>query len=156
LYTINRIFTLWQLYAYMDFQLLTRSLRLFMTWFITDTTVNVASIAAMLLIAERFDGIGAWSKPQLLFMLGYATLVNGVDGQGFALKDAYPLALSHEVLHNQAQDPLYDPAQRIDHIFLGGPSPWHVSRWRVDLFQYGAKQRYPSDHFAISAALSLE
>ena len=62
----------------MDFQLLTRSLRLFMTWFITDTTVNVASIAAMLLIAERFDGIGAWSKPQLLFMLGYATLVNGV------------------------------------------------------------------------------
>ena len=78
MYTIHRIFTLWQLYAYMDFQLLTRSLRLFMTWFITDTTVNVASILAMLLIAERFDGIGAWSKPQLLFMLGYATLVNGV------------------------------------------------------------------------------
>ena len=93
------------------------------------------------------------SKPDTT---AYATLVNGVDGQGFALKDAYPLALSHEVLHNQAQDPLYDPAQRIDHIFLGGPSPWHVSRWRVDLFQYGARQRYPSDHFAISAALSLE
>jgi len=78
MHTIRRLLALWRLYAYMDFQLLTRSLRLFMTWFITDTTVNIASIAAMLLMAERFDGIGVWSKPQLLFMLSYATLVNGL------------------------------------------------------------------------------
>lgn len=76
--TVIRLLRLWRLYAYMDFQLLTRSLTLFMTWYITDAIINFSSIAAILLIAARFDGIGAWSSTQLIFMLGYATLVNGV------------------------------------------------------------------------------
>ncbi len=76
--TLTRLFQLWRLYAYLDFQLLTRSLTIFVTWYLTDATVKFASIAAMLLIAERFGGIGAWTKPQLIFMLGYATIVNGL------------------------------------------------------------------------------
>ena len=87
------------------------------------------------------------SKPDTT---AYAALVNG------GLAEAYPLALTHEVVHNQPQEPAYDAAQRIDHVFLAGPSPWHVSRWRVDLYRYGPQQRYPSDHFAISAQLSLD
>lgn len=78
MHTLKRLLALWRLYAYMDFQLLTRSLRLFLTWTVADAVVKLASIAAMLLIAERFQGMGPWSKPQLYFMLGYATVVNGV------------------------------------------------------------------------------
>lgn len=85
----------------------------------------------------------------------YATLVGGVDGQGFKLQDAWSLAAQRELLHNQSSTPAYAPEERIDHVFLGGPSPWKVERWRVDLYRYGAQQRYPSDHFAISALLSL-
>ena len=44
----------------------------------SETFVNVAAVTAMLLLAQRFDGIGFWSKPQILFMFGYATLVRGV------------------------------------------------------------------------------
>jgi endonuclease/exonuclease/phosphatase family metal-dependent hydrolase len=84
----------------------------------------------------------------------YATLTHGVNGAGFAFADAYSLAAVHEVLHNQASEPAYDPTQRIDHVFLGGT--WTVSRWRVDLFQYGPQHRYPSDHFAISAWLEIK
>src|SRR5207244_55795 len=83
----------------------------------------------------------------------YATLVHGVGGAGFAFSDAYDLAALHEVLHNQAQPPAYDPAKRIDHVFLGGP--WRVDRWSADLYVYGAQQRYPSDHHAISVHISL-
>src|SRR5205814_6110009 len=32
---------------------------------------------------QRFDGIGAWSKPQVLFLLGYALLVRGIIGTLF-------------------------------------------------------------------------
>jgi len=85
----------------------------------------------------------------------YGTLVRGVDGAGFALKDAHDLAATAEVVHNQPQPPEYDASKRIDHVFLAGPSAWNVSRWRVDLYRYGAQARYPSDHFAISADLSF-
>ena len=30
------------------------------------------------MLAERFNGIGAWSKPQMIFMLGYAITAMGV------------------------------------------------------------------------------
>jgi len=78
----------------------------------------------------------------------YAALAAG-------LTDAYEAAEKRDVLHDEAQAPAYDAAQRIDHIFLSGPRPIRVTRWSVDLFRYGAQRRYPSDHFAISARISL-
>lgn len=69
---------MWRLYARMDFLMLTRSMRLFLTWYLSDTLLNVAAVAAAFLLAERFDGIGPWSKYQVLFLLGYSTLVRGV------------------------------------------------------------------------------
>jgi endonuclease/exonuclease/phosphatase family metal-dependent hydrolase len=86
----------------------------------------------------------------------YATLTKGVDGAGFAFTDGYAIAGEHVVLHNQATAPSYDPAQRIDHVFLAGPAKWSVPRWFVDLYKYGANNRYPSDHFAVSAELVLQ
>ena len=87
------------------------------------------------------------SKPDTT---AYAALTTG------AFSDAYPLAAAREILHNQSMEPAYDADQRIDHVFLSGPAKWQVSRWRVDLYRYGTQQRYPSDHFAISAWLSLD
>ena len=34
-------------------------------------------MTATFLLAERFDGIGPWTEPQVLFLLGYALLVRG-------------------------------------------------------------------------------
>ncbi|MCC6523038.1 MAG: endonuclease/exonuclease/phosphatase family protein [Polyangiaceae bacterium] len=80
----------------------------------------------------------------------YATLTDAFD-------DAQALADEWHVASNQAPVPAYDLAERIDHLFLGaraGSAPWQVSSWVVDLFVYGAEDRYPSDHFAIAADLT--
>lgn len=67
------------------------------------------------------------------------------------LVNAEELAVSSTVEHNQASEPAYDFAERIDHIFLAPKAGWSVERWAVDLHVYGANDRYPSDHFAMFA-----
>jgi len=59
----------------MDLLYLFRGPQVALTYYISDLFVGLAAVTATLLLAERFDGIGAWSRPQVLFMLGYALLV---------------------------------------------------------------------------------
>lgn len=73
-----RLLRLWKMYAVLDFTLLMSNMRFALVWYISDTVVNLAMVAALLLLAERFSGLGAWSKDQVVFMLGYATVVSGV------------------------------------------------------------------------------
>lgn len=48
------------------------------------------------------------------------------------------------------------PACRVDHIFLSKTGAWKVSKWGVDLYQYGEKQRFTSDHRAYYTDLELD
>lgn len=75
---ILRVLRLWKMYAVLDFTLLMSNMRLAVIWYLSDAVINLASVTALLLLAERFAGIGAWSKDQMIFMLGYATLVSGL------------------------------------------------------------------------------
>jgi ABC-type uncharacterized transport system permease subunit len=47
-------------------------------YYLGDVILGIAAIAATLLLAERFDGIGPWSKAQIVFMLGYGMAGNGL------------------------------------------------------------------------------
>ncbi len=76
--TITRLLRLWYAYACLGLLWVTRSFRMFLLYYIGDALINVAAISGMLLLAERFDGIGPWTKWQLVFMLGYGTLVTGL------------------------------------------------------------------------------
>jgi len=76
--TIGQLFRLWKLYGTMDLMFMTRDLKLVLTYYISDVISNTASVSATLLLAERFDGIGGWTKFQIVFMLGYATAVSGI------------------------------------------------------------------------------
>jgi ABC-2 type transport system permease protein len=76
---LRRLLRLWQVYAYLDFMFMTRDLRSFVTYAVSDTILYVASVTATLLLAERFEGIGAWTKAQVLFMLGYAVIAGGLQ-----------------------------------------------------------------------------
>lgn len=81
----------------------------------------------------------------------YVTLTAG----GF--QNAYDLAPSPGVVENQDPDPVYDPADRIDHVFVAGAGvTWSASSWVADLYVYGEQKRYPSDHFAIVTTLDRE
>lgn len=66
------------MYALLDFTFVMADLKLALTWFVADALSNLATITATLLLATRFAGIGGWSYGQLLFMLGYATLIGGL------------------------------------------------------------------------------
>lgn len=76
--TLARLFRLWQLYAKLDLFFVTRSFRTFVIWYLSDIIISVSAVSGMLLLAERFAGIGIWSKTQVLFLLGYAATVGGI------------------------------------------------------------------------------
>ena len=86
----------------------------------------------------------------------YATLVKGVGGKGFHLDDVRDAAAEKKIVTNQNPEPVYDPANRIDHIFTAGKASFKIHRWAVDMTTFGEKARYPSDHLAISARITIE
>ncbi len=75
---LRRLFQLWGMYARLDFMLMTRDARLFVAWGLSDLVIELGSVIGLLLLAERFDGIGVWTKYQVMFMLGYASVVGGL------------------------------------------------------------------------------
>lgn len=75
--SISALWRQWRLFAWMDFTWMTRNLSFFLTYFLSDLTLGVATITATFLLAARFDGIGPWTTHQIIFMLGYATIVHG-------------------------------------------------------------------------------
>ena len=78
MHTLRRLWQLWRLYAWMDYLWLTRSFEKFAVYYLGDVIINAAALSSILLLAERFDGLGPWSKPQLIFMLGYAAMATGL------------------------------------------------------------------------------
>ena len=78
--TLWRLLRLWRLYAWLDFMWVTRSFEKCAVYYLGDAIINTAAISSTLLLAERFDGLGPWSKAQIIFMLGYAAMTTGVLG----------------------------------------------------------------------------
>ncbi len=87
--TISRIFKLWRVYAYLDLMWVMRDLRNCLIYYVSDAILSVAAVTGTLLLAERFEGIGAWTKFQVIFMLGYATAVRGMVEMFFGYNVAF-------------------------------------------------------------------
>ena len=81
--TLSQLLRRWRVHAHLDFMWVTRDFRACLVDIISDIIVNIAGVLAVFLLAERFEGIGNWSRDQIVFMLGYAALVEGVLGMGF-------------------------------------------------------------------------
>lgn len=86
---------------------------------------------------------------------GYVTLTQGLDGQGFHFEDAYVLCPDPRTAANRDPPPSWDPARRIDHVFVAGGT-WTCSEWVVDLFRYGPRDQAPSDHWPVFAEVRVE
>ena len=74
----------WRVQAHLDFMWMTKDLRFFLINVVADVILNLAGVTAVFLLAERFGGIGHWSRDQVIFMLGYAALVRGFLDVGFS------------------------------------------------------------------------
>jgi ABC-2 type transport system permease protein len=86
---LGRLFRRWRLAAYLDLLWTVRDPRQFLAYYLADGLLSMAAVTAMLLLAERFAGIGAWSKGEVIFMLGYATLTGGLLETFFNFNVAY-------------------------------------------------------------------
>jgi ABC-2 type transport system permease protein len=75
--TLRRLFQLWGLYARMDILYLTRGPLTALAFYVSDVAVGTATVTATFLLAERFNGLGPWSKKEVIFLLGYALVVRG-------------------------------------------------------------------------------
>lgn len=76
--TLRQIFRLWALYGRMDMLWLLRDTRSCLLVMVSDLIGSVAGISGIILLSARFGGIGGMSSDEVLFMLGYATCIDGV------------------------------------------------------------------------------
>ena len=137
---------LWRLAGRMDLLFLSRSVRTGVAWYFADMLLGLSGAVWAFLLAERFDGIGPWSRRQIAFLLGFALLVRGV----------VDVALQHERLVPEpahrprparphaahAAAALADDRERRVHAVLGlGPDlrgrgrarPTRSTRWRCPI-----------------------
>jgi len=74
----RRLVRLLGLYGGMDLLWFARGLHTALPFYVSEVIVALAAVTATFLLAERFDGLGPWTKPHVLFLLGYALLVRGL------------------------------------------------------------------------------
>jgi ABC-2 type transport system permease protein len=87
---VARLCELWALAARMDLLFLARSLRTGVAWYFADLLLGLSGAVWAFLLAERFGGIGAWTKPEIVFLLGLALLVRGVLDVAFGMNVSFP------------------------------------------------------------------
>ena len=75
--TPQRVVRLLALHARLDLLWAVRSLGQATAYFVSDLLIAVGAATGTFLLAERFDGIGAWPKSRVIFMLGFALAARG-------------------------------------------------------------------------------
>ena len=103
---LARLFKLWAFFGYLDLQWMLRDLASFAGYVFSDVMGVVATISAMILLAERFDGLGPWSRPHLWFLLGYALMVHGAIDTVFGYNVAF---ISRRIGRGQLDHVLVQP-----------------------------------------------
>jgi ABC-type uncharacterized transport system permease subunit len=81
---------LWRLAGRMDLLFLSRGLRTGVAWYFADLLLGLSGAVWAFLLAERFDGIGPWSREQVVFLLGLALLARSVVDLAFGMNVSFP------------------------------------------------------------------
>ena len=76
--TFKRYIGLLAIYAKMDLGSLLRDTKFMMIALVSDICADISVISGIFLLAWRFGGIGGLDKYEILFMLAYGGIVNGV------------------------------------------------------------------------------
>ncbi len=73
----RRWLQLYGLYAKMDLAWFLRDTKFCLMAILADILSNIAGVIGVFLLAWRFDGVGGMNKYEVLFMLGYVTIITG-------------------------------------------------------------------------------
>ena len=115
------------------------------------------------LVLERIEALGGAELPTIVVGdfnaqpsdLAYEILTQGETRGGYRFDDVFALTRDWSIETNEDPTPAWDPAARIDHIFVSGAA-WSSPWWAVDIHTYGPDALYVSDHFAMAAELTAE
>src|SRR4030088_2373559 len=111
-HAFRRLLRMLALYATMDLLFLARGTQVALAYYASDFVIGLAAVTATYLLAERFDGIGPWTKPQILFLLGYALVVRGLINTFFSYNLAF---ISRRIGRGQ-----------LDHVLIQPQPMWMV------------------------------
>ena len=75
---IRTLLRLYRVYARMDVLWFLRDTRYCLLQMAADVVSAAACVSGVFLLASRFDGLGGMSRAEVLFLLGYATIVDGL------------------------------------------------------------------------------
>lgn len=75
---LKRMAALYALYARMDLAWFTQDTFCCVMAILSDLIANIASLSGIFLLSVRFEGVGGLSADQVLFMLSFYTLANGL------------------------------------------------------------------------------
>jgi ABC-2 type transport system permease protein len=89
-------------------------------WAVSDLVTYGAGIAAVLLLAERFDGLAGWTQPQLTFLVGYSGTVGGMSVLFFNYNIG---AISRRIGRGQLDHTLLQPRPLLLALLTEGFSP---------------------------------
>ena len=117
---VARLFRLWRLYATMDLLSLARGPEVAITYYVSDLIIGGATITATFLLAERFDGIGPWTKQAVFFLLAYALIVRGLLNTFFSYNVAH---ISRRVGRGQLDHMLIQPQPLWSALLTEGFAP---------------------------------
>jgi ABC-2 type transport system permease protein len=84
---IKRVIKLWGIYAKLDLIWILRNISLFIANIIADMVSSLATVTGVFLLAQRFGEIGGMTKHQIIFMLGYASLIEGIRIMFFSMNN---------------------------------------------------------------------
>jgi ABC-2 type transport system permease protein len=144
----RRLLRVWALYGRMDLLYFLRGAHTAIPWYVSEIVVALAAVTATFLLAERFDGLGTWTKPQVFFLLGYALLVRGLIETFFSYNIAF---ISRRIGRGQLDHMFVQPLPLWMTLLVEGFAPFGATSSLVPglgLLVWSASQL----HLAVSAA----
>ncbi len=122
---VRRVFALLSLSARMDFRWFTQDTVTCALCMASDLIANIASISGIFLLAARFSGVSGLTADEVLFLLGFFTLA---DGLTYMLFGAYnTLNISRRIGRGQVDHMLIQPLPLWMQIVTGGFMPFSGS-----------------------------
>ncbi|HEU5315415.1 MAG TPA: ABC-2 family transporter protein [Chloroflexota bacterium] len=116
----HRLVRRWLFFGRLDALWMIRDLGSFAGYAFSEGLKVLAAIATMLLLSERFDGVGPWTQPQVVFLLGFAVTANGMIDDLFGYNVAY---ISRRIGRGQLDHVLMQPQPMPLTLLTEGFSP---------------------------------
>jgi len=118
---VKTLFRLFRTYGKMDLMWFLRDTKYCLLQIVTDLVTTGAAMAGVFVLAQRFGGIGGMTQDQLLFMLGYAMLGDGLFSLFFIGYNAGQI--SRTIGRGQMDHCMIQPVPLWMQLITGGFSP---------------------------------